>query len=849
MLERFLSQWVRWSNERPFLSTFILFGILAGLSYSIYKTSFSTQIETNLPTHSGDVLKRIDSSFQIREQTFLILKSERPSTEQEIATEELLNFATQLDTRLELQEEIHSVTYGYEDLKSKTFDALAPYAPRYASPEQAEEIENLFNPEKLKERLERQIARLSLPGLGDSEELFEKDPFDFAPYLVDRLQGFKGAFKFHPDSSYYLSEDQLALLVRIRGTLSVENSEGLLRTTQVIDEAIREAHKSIKHIEVYKGGGYYLGLESQNSIQRDLIIGLSTSMFFVLLLMAWVFRSGIFPLIVFPLLLFGLVWALGWVSVFTEEIVVLALGSTSIQIGLGVDFAVHYALAARARREGGLDPSTSLIEASRWVGPGLVIAASTTMGAFLAFLFSSFDFLKQMGQLTAIGLLGALIATLTLLPAWNKLWLKPAPIKTLGVGRVVDASLRIRTLIVGLTVLSVLTCVVYLAYSPPEFESNLRNLHSKDSRAIHAEQKVVELFGGTEEPLMVLFEGPDDLTLQNRLEQVDKKLESLSSDSIVLAHFSGTQLLPDPASEQQYLKVAQSIESNSTKTLFDKALSQQGFEPESLKVTIEELSKACEDRNRLGFSKLQEAGLGDWLKDWVRLGSEGEPGTAIVQVFPKTDLWSPELRERFLSELSILEEVEGFQGIAGGMVSVHETSNLITKEMTFTASLAIAIGIVLVLLQFKKITLSLFVLLPVGLSCIWTFGLFELLGYKIHFMNAAVLPMVIGIGIDDGIHIVHKFSLVLRESKKTGRIMTPKDVVSETLHLSGTGVLLTSLTTMVAFGSLAIAENQGLASIGVLSFIGIATSLIASITVLPTCLYFHSRKWLSAEDR
>ena len=401
----------------------------------------------------------------------------------------------------------------------------------------------------------------------------------------------------------------------------------------------------------------------------------------------------------------------------------------------------------------------------------------------------------------------------------------------------------------ALTVLSVLACVIYLAYSPPEFESNLRNLHSKDSRAIQAEQKVVELFGGTEEPLMVLFEGADFLALQSRLEQVDEKLKSLSSDSLVLVHFSGTALLPEPASEQLYLKVAQSLESKSTKTLFDEALSQQGFEPDSLKGTIEKLSKACENGNRLSFSKLQEAGLGDWLKDWVRLGSEGEPAAAIVQVFPKTDLWSPELREKFLSELSVLEEIEGFQGIAGGMVSAHETSNLITKEMTFTASLAIAIGVVLVLLQFKKVTLSLFVLIPVALSCIWTFGIFELLGYKIHFMNAAVLPMVIGIGIDDGIHIVHKFSLVLRESKEAGRIMTPKDVVCETLHLSGTGVLLTSLTTMVAFGSLAIAENQGLASIGVLSFIGIATSLVASITVLPACLYFHSQKWLSAEDR
>ena len=98
-------------------------------------------------------------------------------------------------------------------------------------------------------------------------------------------------------------------------------------------------------------------------------------------------------------------------------------------------------------------------------------------------------------------------------------------------------------------------------------------------------------------------------------------------------------------------------------------------------------------------------------------------------------------------------------------------------------------------------------------------------------MNASVLPMIIGIGIDDGIHLVQRYRYL--RARFNGR---PRNLVRETFSVTGTGVALTSLTTMIAFGSLGFSENRGLASIGILAFIGVGSCLLASVSVLPALM-------------
>jgi predicted RND superfamily exporter protein len=97
----------------------------------------------------------------------------------------------------------------------------------------------------------------------------------------------------------------------------------------------------------------------------------------------------------------------------------------------------------------------------------------------------------------------------------------------------------------------------------------------------------------------------------------------------------------------------------------------------------------------------------------------------------------------------------------------------------------------------------------------------ELAGLMITFMNIMAIPMIIGIGVDDGVHIVHRYNVEGSGAHHT--------VFSST----GRAVLLTALTTMLGFGSLALATLRSLGSLGIALFIGVAACFVASILVIP----------------
>ena len=103
-------------------------------------------------------------------------------------------------------------------------------------------------------------------------------------------------------------------------------------------------------------------------------------------------------------------------------------------------------------------------------------------------------------------------------------------------------------------------------------------------------------------------------------------------------------------------------------------------------------------------------------------------------------------------------------------------------------------------------------------------GVMEVSGLQITLLNIMAIPMIIGIGIDDGVHIVHRYQIEGFKSHK------------QVFASTGRAVFLTSVTTMVGFGSLWFATYRGLGSMGIALFIGVGTCFLASVFVIPALL-------------
>ncbi len=132
--------------------------------------------------------------------------------------------------------------------------------------------------------------------------------------------------------------------------------------------------------------------------------------------------------------------------------------------------------------------------------------------------------------------------------------------------------------------------------------------------------------------------------------------------------------------------------------------------------------------------------------------------------------------------------------------------------------------VVLVILHVRRLWLISMVLLPVGCGTLWTAGFFALCGFKLNFMTICILPMLLATSSDYGVYIVHRFTFHGRSD------------MQDAMRVTGLGVILSALTTLEGFGTLALSVNRGIASVGLVSLLGISACLLAALSTLPAAL-------------
>ena len=115
-------------------------------------------------------------------------------------------------------------------------------------------------------------------------------------------------------------------------------------------------------------------------------------------------------------------------------------------------------------------------------------------------------------------------------------------------------------------------------------------------------------------------------------------------------------------------------------------------------------------------------------------------------------------------------------------------------------------------------------MVPLALAIAWTWGCVTLLSMEYSVGNVVALPLMLGIAVDSGVHIMHRFK------QESGQ-----NVPSVVRH-TGFAVLLSGVTTMVGFGALGLAEHPGMAELGVVLLIGVGAGLASAVLVLPATL-------------
>ncbi len=629
---------------------------------------------------------------------------------------------------------------------------------------------------------------------------------------------------------------------------------------QAIRAAVRELHAQEPGLRVRVTGDPALSAEELALVERQAGWAGIVAFGLVAGLLTLGLRSFRTVLALLATLACGLAWTLGFAALAVGHLNLISVAFAVLFIGLGVDFGIHFSMRYRELRAAGEGCPEALRASAGQVGGSLVLCALTTAIGFYAFVPTDYAGVAELGVIAGTAMFLSLAATLSLLPAL--LSLAPGagrgtiPAGSLLVTWMPSLPLRRPRVVLGAALLAAAVAVAML----PQVRFDANPLHVRDPNAesVRAMQDLldegdtvpwtVELVAGDLAEAEALVRRLDRLEPVERAislrdfvpQQQDEKLEVLRDVALFLGPIAPRargRSDPEPAR----LALAS----------LHQALASRRAEPDvpaRLEASLRRLQDATSDaRERLTRSadpaaevqRLEALLLGD-LPDWlarldralhatpVRLADLPEPlrrrylapdGRARVQVFPGEDASRPEVLERFVD--AVQAEVPD---AAGSAVSIVESARAIVRALRRALAGALVAITLLLLALWRSVRDTLLVLAPLLLAALLTAAGSVVLDLPFNFADVIVLPLLLGIGVDSGIHLVHRH----RE-----RVPTDRDV----LHTStARAVLFSAFTTIASFGSLAFSTHRGMASLGQLLTLGVALTLLANLLVLPALL-------------
>ena len=665
-------------------------------------------------------------------------------------------------------------------------------------------------------------------------------------------------------ASYITFADGKIYLVTARARREELNADAVTR----IREVIARTQTEVPGVNVGLTGEPVLEADEMAQSQRDSTIASVVSLIGCALIFIYGYKSTGRPLKAVMALVIGLGYTMGFTTLAVGHLNILTITFVPILIGLAIDFGVHLITRYEEELRNGRSERESMELAMVNTGQGIFTGALTTATAFFAMGLTDFRGIQEMGIICGGGLLVCLVPMMTLLPV---LLLRGKQNVIDHVRPPVDRRDRLERLwldrpwtVAGLTL--ALTGVAVLGGLRVKFDYNLLNMQSADLAAVEFEEKLIKssdksvLFGAVVansladakqlEARLIALPGVSSIDSMAKFIGDDQasKLRIVSkvkaeAGGIIFASVDREPIHPDDLTRtlwslQGYLGLALGSAGDEDKALsaelaalrkaiadFRKGLLDE-TNPERI-VRATEFQTALFDDLHATFRALREQddsaplGVAD-LPHSLRSRFVGVTGKHLLMVYPKANVWDREPQGDFVRELRSVDE-----NATGTPVQLFEYTSLLRSSYEKAAWYALGAIALMVFFHFKSPVCVVLSLIPVGLGFFWMVGFMGWRGIDFNPANIMTLPLVVGIGVTNGIHILNRFA----EERDPG-------ILGKS---TGKAVLVSGLTTIAGFGSLVIAQHRGISSLGFTMAVGVTTCMVVGLTFLPALLKLLGR--------
>jgi predicted RND superfamily exporter protein len=770
---------------------------------------FDFDVLEMLPTGTPafDDFKRFVAEFGELDELVILLEAPDPAA--------LRSFADRFGEKLGALDEVERV-HVKTDPQAIGAGILGRHAHNYLPEEAFARLERLMQPGALDALMQANREALKAPLDLATARLLQRDPLGILRSTAASIRSALGPTSLSLTDAYVTAADGTAVLIFVRPTESAFDTIFTTRLMEHVRRAEAAAREEVGASRVSVGytGSYAFALEDAATIRWDVKSYVVLALAAVLAVFSVGYRSlKIVPFVTYPLLLVGLLTFALSLLLFAQ-LNAVSISFAAILYGLSIDSGIHYytRLLEECRHGSRRDVVTRTLRA---LGGANVVASTTTAAVFAIIGMSVVTGVRQLGLLTALGMLINIAVFFVIYPALSFLMpgvgVAGGTLETPRLGRLGSlCQRRARSVVVFAAALAL---VALYGATTARIDAGLLGLRPPDTEARRVEERIAELFDAKSEGGAVLGSGPQLEALLQQGEGVAARLMSYQKEGLVEAYRSISTLLPSAATQHRRLERFQRLPREAIVRSTREAMARHGFVADRFADFFQTFQKQDDAIVTLDSEALRPFRL--VLERYVQTTPQGL--TVATYVDPATGVSLEEIGRRLRQDLPAEQFI-----VAGRTRLEAELGRVLKNELQTFLLLAFAANFLLILLNVRRLWPTLAILVPQAVVLLLCFSSMSLLGIAIGPVNLIVFPLILGIGVDDCVY--------LSERHQQG------EPVGVALQRGGRALVITSLTTVAGFGFLGLSEYPALSQMGMLAAVGLLLSLLAALTLLPALL-------------
>ena len=663
------------------------------------------------------------------------------------------------------------------------------------------------------------------------------------------LRRFEESYESLIPSEYPISPDSTVMLAKFYPTGSKSDLDYLERMFSKYDSLVTAMNPASynEEMEVRYGGRLKRHLSEIDSIMNDVFSSFASGISSVIFLVIIYFffkkyinyrrgdkrdrHSGIWSHILrmpIPFFVIGipLLVSLTWTFGITYGVLGMLNTMTSvlfvILFGMGIDYGIHFYARYIEFRSAGMNIMDAIDNTYEKTGTAIVVSGLTTAFSLFVLILAKFRGFSEFGFIAGTGIILALFCMLFVLPSllviferFNWILLNEREDESENDdGKGVHRFPYART-IVGIGLL--ISVMVIFNSGSLKFQYDFGELEPEypEYDAFRDFSAQVDA-SDKRNPAYILADNQEQV--KSILEKLRHKMRTDTTSPTILDVEALPERFPstDPEAKEKLSKIAE------VRELLNDPFIENKDDPQ-----LDKLRRAAQTTQPLAMQEIP-----DYFKNQF-MTKDGDVGNFVI-VYPSVGLADGRNSIAFKKDVGkiTLDSGETFYAASTSIIAA-EMLELMRSESPWMVGATFTVVFILMLISFRSLRWALIGMLPLMVGLLWLFGIMLLTGMMFNFYNLVVLPAILGIGEDNGVHLAHRY----RDEGENSMW----DVLSST----GQHVTVGSLTTMLGFSGLLFTNHPGLQSLGEMAVIGIGMTLVAALTFLPALIQLlEDKKWI-----